>query len=326
VGHFVIKAKNNLSTVKIGDRISESDFSAVLSDGQMIQMTHKESDRKGRSCEVKPGLWCIAKGYKGYKLEKTSFVVEDILPSFVQTKTITEKIDCFINNLDAYYKMKIEVPKRAMLIYGVPGLGKTASIKAATEKYLLSNDTAIIIWPTDRFDAYEVKNFIKTFKYKNTKFLIFIVEDIGGAEQEQVRVKSDSSLLSLLDNQEKTFTIPVFITATTNHPEIFLGNLTNRPGRFDDKVEFSHPTGDERAQLLEFFNGGALSKEDSERIKSKKFAEFTPAHLKEVVLRSAIYNISLEKSSELIYTEIENFKKAFSKVKRIGIVNEDDNY
>jgi len=40
------------------------------------------------------------------------------------------------------------------------------------------------------------------------------------------------------------------IIATTNHPETFLGNLTNRQEDFPDKIEVSWPDSNARKALL----------------------------------------------------------------------------
>lgn len=286
-------------------------------------MAYVEEDKSKKTYAVKPGIWAIQATAAGFRLSPTSFVQDQILDSFISTKNITDKIDCFFRRLHVYKKRGIEVPKRAALLYGPPGCGKTSTIKKISDTYVADNETAVIIWPTDKFESYEIKNFIQSFSYKKVKKLILIVEDIGGVEIDKARMKSDSSLLSLLDNQEKTFTIPIFILATTNFPEIFLGNLTNRPGRFDDKIECNYPDGTARVELLKFFFAAELPENVVDLVSSKSCAEFSPAHLKEAVIRSDIYEIPLYDSVKLISKEIEEYKKAFTKTGKIGIGYDD---
>lgn len=195
--------------------------------------------------------------------------------------------------------------------------GKTSSINKICEQYRDDN-TAIVIWPTDRFEAYQVKKFIQCFEYKGVDKLILIIEDIGGSEIHQREAKSDSSLLSLLDNKEKTFKIPVLIMATTNYPENFMGNLTNRPERFDDKMEVGFPDGDQRFKLLKFFGEKYVSKETLEEIRKKDYAKFTPAHLKEIVIRSRIYEVDPLEVMNQIKKEIKEYEKAFTKTHGVG--------
>jgi ATP-dependent 26S proteasome regulatory subunit len=226
----------------------------------------------------------------------------------------------FFRKLDIYRKHGIEVPKRGILLYGPPGSGKTTVINTVAERYSEDGKTAVIIWPTDKFEAFSVKDFIKTFNYVNVDKIILVVEDIGGTEMDQTRMRSDSSLLSLLDNQEKTFKIPVLILATTNFPEVFLGNLTNRPQRFDDKIEVGLPPAESRSELLKFFSKEeAPSDEALKYIQDKACSDFSPAHIKECIIRSAIYEKPLLETIKEVVKEIEKYKKAFSNQKSVGM-------
>jgi len=320
-GYFKVKAKNKISEMNIGDVINESDFSTLTPDGNFVQLEYIEYDEKAiQQYEVTPGIWVINSSQaKGMFLESTSFINDKILEEFVHTKHITDKIDLFFSKIDVYYEMGFEVPKRAALLYGPPGTGKSTSITKITEQYGNDGKTAVIVWPTFKYEAQHVKDFIKSFSYKNVERLIMIVEDIGGIEAENVKVRSDSSLLSLLDNQEKTFTIPVFIIATTNHPEIFLGNLTNRPNRFDDKIEVPYPDEEFRAALFKFFTKDTATEGELELIKSNRGSRFSPAHIREIVIRAKIYDKTYEQVFIEMVNEIETFENEFQKQKIMGI-------
>lgn len=310
--------------MEIGAKISESDFASITPDGTFVQLEYIEEKEEKHPYKVEPGTWTIQKTALGMKLESTSFTDDKILDSFVATKNIEDKIDCFFRRLDVYRLHGIEVPKRGMLLYGSAGTGKTSASVKVCKKYAADGKTAVIVWGTDKIDPIEVKDFVKAFEYVGVEKMILVMEDIGGVEVDQVRMKSTSSLLSLLDNQEKVFTIPIFILATTNFPENFLGNLTNRPGRFDDKIEVSYPNGQARADLLKFFMKSEIKESALEYIKDKRFQKFSPAHIKEVVIRSAIYEMTIEDSMVSIAKEIELYENAFvSNKKKLGIRNDD---
>lgn len=211
-----------------------------------------------------------------------------------------------------------------MIFYGPPGVGKTTCINKIAEDYTADHKTLVAVWPTDKFEAYQVKDFIKSFNYVGVEKMILIIEDLGGVEIDQVRMKSDSSLLSLLDNQEKTFKVPVLILATTNFIEIFMGNLTNRPGRFDDKIEVGYPSGEYRKELLRFFTKNTASTEALDLINSQTCKEFSTAHIKEIMIRSAIYEKDMVEVIKELSKEIDNYNKAFTKSGRMGISSFDD--
>ncbi len=304
--------------MNINDKISESDFASITPDGTFVQLEYIEGELEREPFDVKPGIWSIQKTSKGLVLLPTSFVSDKILDSFINTKNITDKIDCFFNKIPIYKELGFEVAKRAALLYGPAGTGKSTSITVVANKYSSDLKTAVIVWQTDKFEAFEVKDFIKSFRYVGVEKIILIVEDIGGVEIDQVRMKSDSSLLSLLDNQEKTFTIPTFILATTNYPENFMGNLMNRPNRFDDKIEVGYPTKDQRSKLLEFFGKTDVTSESMLAIEDNKCKEFSPAHIREVVIRSKLYDRSMESVIKEMCEEIKTYNESFQKRNKMG--------
>lgn len=321
MSHFVVKKITAINELKIGDEIPESDYSAITPDNKFLQLEYKETEDK-TAVEVTPGIYTLTPVISGLELQKTSFVKDSILEEFVHTKDIEERINCFFSRLHVYHKHGIEVPKRNVLLYGPPGSGKSTALIKIANKYNQDGKTVVVIYPTDKIDSYEVKNFIKRVSYVGAEKLILVVEDIGGVEIDQVKMRSDSSLLSLLDNQEKTFKIPTLVIATTNFPEIFLGNLTNRPGRFDDKIEVGYPDGEQRKKLLLFFTQNTASEEALSLIKEKKTLEFSPAHIKEAVIRSEIYDKPLHIVIEEMLKEIELYKKAFSKKRSVGLLDD----
>lgn len=305
----------------MGARIDESDFSSMSNDGTFTQLTYVEEDdnTKAEPYDVHPGLFSIIKKGPALALQDTTFVNDKILETLVKTKEVTDKIDCFFRNLHVYAEEGIEVAKRGVLLYGQAGGGKTTTINKVANDYIKDGKTAVIVWTTDKFESFQVKDFIKTFAYVGVEKLILIVEDIGGTEIDQSRMRSDASLLSLLDNQEKTFSIPVLILATTNYPANMMGNLTNRPQRFDDKIELSPPNGVTREALLKFFGKGRETPEALTLIASKKADGFTPAHLKEIIIRSRIYEKTMVDVIKEMIVEVDIYNKAFSKTNSVGI-------
>lgn len=325
MGKYKLKKRTDLSKMSDTDELPESDFACITPDGNFVQLEYIEEEAEIKPYIVKPGLFTMKKTTSGLELEATSFVKDKILASYIAVQELKTKMDCFFNNLGVYNALGYEVARRSALIYGPAGTGKTTSIIDISNNYVSDGKTVSIIWPTDAIDPYEVKEFIKRFEYQGPEKFILIAEDIGGVEVDQVRIKSMPSLLSLLDNKEKTFRIPIFIAATTNHPENFLGNLTNRPGRFDDKIEVGFPTSKARKQLFEFYLGTHLSGNEEliELIQEKKYKDFSAAHIQETVVRSLIHKISFKEALNNIHKEIEIYNKMFdTKKMKLGIDTE----
>ena len=319
MGFFTVSKITNLNEVKEGDRIEESDFSTLTDSGSFVQLKYIDEDEVVHGEEAKPGIFSMVKTMQGLRLERTEFTKDDVLKDFVNTKAVTEKIDKFFAAIPRYEKYGV-FPKRGVLLYGPAGTGKTTMIAETARKYGADNETFVLIWHTDKVEAGDVKDFIKHLKYIGVKKMILIAEDIGGIEIDQARIRSESALLSLLDNQESTFKVPVIILATTNYPENFMGNLTNRPNRFDDKIRVGYPKGEHRTQLLRFYDKEDLCTDVAHSlIASKKCDKFSPAHLREVVIRSAIYDLKPEQVINDMIKEVQEFDRAFEEKAKGGV-------
>lgn len=321
MGHFKLKSKINLNNLEEGAVLQESDFSTVTPEGNFLQFEYVNEDDKVRTPTiVKPGIYSVIKTLSGFALESTSFTNDKILEEFVNTQEIESIVDCFFNNLHVYKEEGIEVPKRGVLLYGPAGSGKSSSINKAIRKYSNMSGTFVLIWHTSKFEADDIKDFIKSFQYQGVERMILVAEDLGGMENDSVRMRSDSSLLALLDNQEKTFTIPTMIIATTNYAENFAENLTNRPGRFDDKLKVGYLDAKARQSLLMFFTKGSATEEQLKLIASKDCEKFLPAHIREAHLRSRLRSESIETTIKRIIEEIKLYNKAFDdKIRGIGL-------
>jgi SpoVK/Ycf46/Vps4 family AAA+-type ATPase len=322
MGQFKLKSKINLMNMEVGSEqtLPTSDYATLLPDGTFAQFEYNEEDRPMERIKVKPGVWSFAKTMSGIKLTPTNFVSDKLLDSFTHTDNITQRINRFFERVNVYYEEGIEVPKRGMIIYGPPGSGKSSAINKVCNTYALDGKTAIVVWHTDKYEAHTVKDVFKALDYVDgVERLILVVEDIGGVEQEGSRRGSESSLLSILDNQEKTFTIPTLILATTNYPEMFLANLMNRPQRFDDKIEVGYPSADDREALLNFYTKNTSLEVDIKAIRSDKCKVFTPAHIKEVKIRSRIYDKTIAEVIEEMVKEIELYNRAFTKRNKLGM-------
>lgn len=321
MAHFKVKKITNLDNLLVDSELPESDFSHMSKSGDFIQFEYVPDEvEQITPVIVKPGIWAIQTVNNRISLVSTSFTNDSLLKEFLYTQEIKNKIDSFFKNLPLYKEFGIEVPRRAAFIYGPAGTGKTTALKEVIREYVSDGKTAAILYPTDNFEPFDIKNFIKAFDYEGVEKPIFLMEDLGGVEVKNVDIPSDPSLLALLDNSEKIFKIPVYVASTTNFPEIFASNLANRPGRFDDKIKVPYPPAEYRVKLLKFFmKDREITPEVTELIESNKTKEFSPAHIRESVIRSVLHDKTLETVVKEIIFEIEVFNKSFEEKGKFGI-------
>lgn len=318
MGYFKVSKVSDMSTVKEGDIIPESDF-ATMTDGpngpKFVQMTYHEDEEVRTPIVAKPGVYTMVKTMMGLQLEKTGFTQTNILREFVNTKDIIEKCQRFFSKLDVYEKYKV-FPKRGYLFGGPPGTGKTTAIADVVNHVKDNPDYFVLVWHTDVLEASEVKSFISRLEFEGPKYMILIIEDIGGVESENRR-GSESSLLALLDNQEQAFKHPTLILATTNYLENFLGNLTNRPGRFDEVITVGFPPAEARVKLLKHYDQFNIMPQDVyDFLETKACEKFTAAQIQELIIRTAITDRSgLEVLKEMVGA-IKRFENAFEDKKR----------
>lgn len=155
-----------------------------------------------------------------------------------------------LSNIKTFWTSKAKyvdygfVYKRGILLYGVPGTGKTSVINAICQN-IIDDLSGIVITITDHE---ELKNFKKLSQYirdiEPEKPLVLLFEDIdnlfGGDDE--------SMLLNLLDGKFQLDNV-VYI-ATTNYPDKLAERIINRPSRFDLVREVELPSAEVRRHYL----------------------------------------------------------------------------
>jgi len=316
MGHFKLQAVLDLDTIREQKelKIEEADYSFVL-ENKFVQFKYHEDVLP--TIIIGPGLFHMANSISGPVLRVAEFVKDSFLDDYSETTEIENIVDSFFNNIPVYKEMGIEVARRNLLFYGPPGTGKSVTIHKCSSKYVQDGKTFCLIWDTNEFDARIVKAFISSFEYSSdVEKVIIVAEDLGGSSNEGMDIRSDSTLLSLLDNADKTFTIPTMIIATTNYPENLAENLANRSGRFDDKIKIDYPNSKSRINLINFYTKNNTPRDALDYIENSTCDTFTAAHIKECYIRSRIRNIPLQTSMIQVYEQIREYERNFTKFKK----------
>lgn len=308
---------------KEAEELSTSDL-CITTEKEIIQYEYinEEENRVYEPVPVKPGIFkmCEMPGGK-IALQSTDFSPGDALDSIDNTAKIKKEISTFFSKLHIYSELGLQ-PKRSILLFGLPGCGKTFSVKKTVE-YLnnLAPDMAVLLWPTSEIGPETVSDFLSySADYQpEVKKLMLIMEDIGGVEADEDNAPVRSGLLQLLDGAGVVFKVPTFIIATTNFPQKLLPSLANRPGRFDRLIELSPPPAEQKIALMEFIAKRVLTDDEKKAFRSEKAKDLSIAHLKEIVIRSLLDDKSYVDCIDEMDKYAKRFKKGFQEHKEMGI-------
>jgi len=187
--------------------------------------------------------------------------------------------------------------KRAYLMYGPAGCGKTSLISLLAKELIVKNGIVLNVNTHDQIDQYD-KAIKDIREIEKDKPIIVIIEDIDGYTD----TSYVSRLLNILDGAYQTDN--VIAIATTNYPERLEERFSSRPSRFDVRVLIDVPS----PEVREFYIKSKLKKEDLESINMDEWIKategFTLDHLKELILLTFVlendFDESLAKVKEML--------------------------
>lgn len=326
-GKFKIIKATSLVDISEGivKELPESDL-CIQTSSHIVQyqfVDNEDEENKGKVL-IKPGIWTITSSSAGVKLKKLELKIHNLLETATNSALIQREAKIFFSKLDVYKKFKKE-PKRSILLYSQPGMGKSSTIAKISSDFLAEDEgTVVLFWDTADIPSNVISKFLSTgsrFSNKCTR-MFFVMEDIGGGNAEDYHGPrtADSSLLELLDGASVSFRLPTFIIATTNTPENLLKSLADRPGRFDQMFELAGPDAEERIRLAEHMFGTKLTEEQKEALRNKDADGLSIAHISEIIIRSELH----DKSYAEVIKEMKDHKKkieaAFQKAKsKLGL-------
>ena len=325
-GKFVLRERFKLEDIEAGlvKEIPESDL-AFQTDTHIIQYEYLEEEEDKDKFTIKPGIFTLEQTNVGIRPKKLELKIHNLLETATNTQLIEKEAKTFFSKLDVYKKYKKD-PRRAILLYSQPGMGKSSTIAKISQEFIAEDPgTVVIFWDTSDLRPSSVGKFFSTgskFSKKCTR-MIFVMEDIGGGNAEGYHgpKTADSGLLELLDGASVSFRVPTFTIATTNTPESLLKSLADRPGRFDQMFELEGPNAQERIALATHIAGREVTEKEADALASKDADGLSIAHISEIVIRSELH----DKTFGQVIKEMKDHKKkieaAFAKIqKKMGLM------
>lgn len=186
--------------------------------------------------------------------------------------------------------------KRSILLYGMHGTGKSA-LMLQTCRQLIAQHGGIgceIKHPQLAIDCFEMIRQIEP-----TRPIIATLEDLDGILQ---YTGSEEHILSLLDGEHQIDGI--FYIATTNYPQKLPARLTDRPSRFDLRIQIDFPTAEVRKAYLQ---ARAPSLSDRELHRWVEATEgFSVAYLRELIVLTLLHGLSLPSAINRLRAAIMN--------------------
>ena len=212
-----------------------------------------------------------------------------------EIEKIREIIDLPLKHPELFKRIGIDPPK-GILLYGLPGTGKTLIARAIshqTDAYFINVNGPEIM---SKFFGKSEENLRKVFTdaEKNAPAIIFI-DDIDSLAPRREKVSGEvekrmiAQLSNLMDGIEKREDI-IVIGATNRITEV--DTSLRRPGRFDREIEIGIPDIDGRYKILLIHTRGMpLFKDVDLRVIAEKSHGFLGADLEALVKEAAMLAI-----------------------------------
>ena len=232
-----------------------------------------------------------------------------VLPNEVQTEVLDD-IKKFWKS-EERYKQFGNVYKRNILLYSLPGNGKTSLITIMAHKLIEEHDGVVIfIDNTSALSSYHIC--MERFRdIEPTRKVITIIEDFERLAKDD---HYTAMLLQLLDGNTQFDNVVTI--ATTNYPQILEKRFTCRPSRFNLVIEYKKPNAEVRKAYItnKLSDGGIDVKDENVQKDIERYVEKTEGYTFDF-LKEVIQGIYVDG-----FTEVEIFDRLEELIKKDGRV------
>ena len=183
--------------------------------------------------------------------------------------------------------------KRGVLLHGVPGTGKTHTIR-----YLLGQLDGVTVVILSGYALRWIGEACSVARVLAPS--VVVIEDVDLiAEERGPRMGQHPLLFQLLNEMDGLGgDVDVTFLLTTNRPDLLEAALAARPGRVDHAAELPLPDADARRRLLELYRGSlVLELSDPDDVITRTDG-VTAAFLKELLRRAALLAAGAEPAQE----------------------------
>lgn len=233
----------------------------------------------------------------------------------LESASLVSKINIFFSKEKQLRDLGLSLIKRGFLLHGPAGAGKSHQINNTVLQTLGDKGISFSISMSDT----DISQFVSYLRHNDPpegcNRLFIIIEDLGGGEQPDLGhrvMASGDHLLAFLDGNsipENWKNVPIVIFSTTNYPKLFLANLVDRPGRFDEVISVDYPSGELMVEYAESFLGSSLTDFDKREILK---GGMSIAHIKDSLIRKVVYEedirqtlVNMRKWSDTIQKSME---------------------